>query len=479
MSVERREPAPGADALLFATAHTDAGEPAALLPIADATALRMLMSQLVSLGIERIRVLAEPEWQRAIEAEARATGAEVDVVPTGEIVEGLGATAELARSRSGPLVIAAASLVAHREALAGVLADERTGAPALVAEDGRLGIVKIARSDREGLARAAEELAELVRAEPGRARDDGALDSGGPLPLLLVGLIRAVTSLRTVDVPGYVTAPRSRDEAQAATALAAAAEDQARLDAAVKTYDGFFSTFCVNPYTKHLARLAARLGLSPNVVTLASLATGIAAAACFALGSRTGLVTGTVLLLGSFYLDGVDGTLARYTRSFSGFGAWLDSMCDRAKEYLVYAGLAVGSLRGFDDDVWLLAACALALQTVRHVGDVAYVTAGRSRLSDTVSLSPGHAADRDVPSAARRALAAARRSAVPKWGHRIIRFPVGERVLLVSLTATLATPRGTFVALLAWGGLAAVYTVVGRVAYDHATTRRAVRELLG
>jgi hypothetical protein len=154
-------------------------------------------------------------------------------------------------------------------------------------------------------------------------------------------------------------------------------------------------------------------------------------------------------------------------------------MCDRAKEYLVYAGLAVGSLRGFDDDVWLLAACALALQTVRHVGDVAYVTAGRSRLSDTVSLSPGHAADRDVPSAARRALAAARRSAVPKWGHRIIRFPVGERVLLVSLTATLATPRGTFVALLAWGGLAAVYTVVGRVAYDHPTTRRAVRELLG
>jgi phosphatidylglycerophosphate synthase len=460
------------DALLFATARTDTGEPAALLPIGEATALRKLMSELVSLGVARVRVLTEPEWQRAIEAEARVAGVEVEVLATEEIVESLGTTAELAKARTEPLVIAAASLVAHREALAGVLADEDTGAPALFAADGRLGIVKIAGSERAGLARAAEELAELVRADPARAGEDSALESGGPLPLLMVGLVRAVTSLRTVAVREYVAAPRSRDEAEGAAALAAAAEDQARLDAAVKTYDGFFSTFCVNPYTKHLARLAARLGLSPSTVTLASLATGIVAAACFALGSRAGLVVGAVLFLASFYLDGVDGTLARYTRSFSGFGAWLDSMCDRAKEYLVYAGLAVGSVRGFDDDVWLLAACALALQTVRHVGDAAYVAAGRTRLNDTVPLSPGG-------SRARGVVASARRSAVPKWAHRIVRFPVGERVLLVSLTAAASTPRTAFVALLAWGGLAAVYTVAGRVAYDHPATRRAVRELLG
>jgi phosphatidylglycerophosphate synthase len=427
------------DALLFATARTDTGEPAALLPIGEVTALRKLMAELVSLGVARVRVLTEPEWHGAIEAEARVAGAKVEVLATDEIVESLGAAAELAKARAEPLVIAAASLVAHREA---------------------------------GLARAAEELAELVRADPARASEDGALESGGPLPLLMVGLVRAVTSLRTVAVREYVAAPRSREEARGAAALAAAAEGQARLDAAVKTYDGFFSTFCVNPYTKHLARLAARLGLSPSTVTLASLGTGIAAAACFALGSRAGLVVGAVLFLASFYLDGVDGTLARYRRSFSGFGAWLDSMCDRAKEYLVYAGLAVGSVRGFDDDVWLLAACALALQAVRHVGDAAYVAAGRTRLSDTVSLSPGE-------SGARGVLAAARRSVAPKWVHRIVRFPVGERVLLVSLIAAVATPRTVFVALLAWGGLAAVYTVVGRVAYDHPTTRRAVRELLG
>jgi phosphatidylglycerophosphate synthase len=479
MSVERTESAPGdhegragtrSDALLLATTATEDGGPAALLPIGEATALRTLMAQLVSLGVERVWIVADPDWQQGIEAEARGTGAEVEVVPTGEISESLGTTAELAAAGSGPFVIATASLVAHREALASVLADELSGSTALVARGGRLvGIAKISGSDRTGLARAAEELAELVRTEPEQAQNDSMLDSACPFPLLVVGLIRTVTGLRALDVGRYVAAtPRSRDEAQMVAArLAAVDENQARLEAAVKTYDGFFSTFCVNPYSKHLARLAARLGLSPNVVTVASLATGIAAAASFALGSRSGLVAGAVLLIASFYLDGVDGTLARYTQRFSAFGAWLDSVCDRGKEHLVYAGLAVGSVRGFDDDVWLLAACALALQLVRHVGDAAYVAARRSREAHPTPERTS-----------REGFANTLRGPVLKWAHRIIRFPVGERLLLISLTAAITTPRTTFVALLAWGGFAGVYTVVGRVVHDHPATRRAVRAAL-
>jgi phosphatidylglycerophosphate synthase len=248
------------------------------------------------------------------------------------------------------------------------------------------------------------------------------------------------------------------------------ADERARLDASVKTYDGFFSTFLVNPYTKHLARVAARLGIAPTAVTVLSLAVGLAAAASFALGSRAGLVAGALLLLGSFYLDGVDGTLARYTGRRSAFGAWLDSLCDRGKEYGVYAGLAVGSVRGFDDDVWLLAACALALQTVRHLGDVAYVRTGQSR---------GHARSDAAETRSSGFATAMRRSGAAIWVHRLIRFPVGERLALIALTAALTTPQTTFVALLAWGGFAALYTVAGRVAYDHPATRRAVRGVLG
>ncbi len=251
---------------------------------------------------------------------------------------------------------------------------------------------------------------------------------------------------------------------------AARADERARLDASVKTYDGFFSTFFVNPYTKYLARAAARIGVAPTAVTLVSLGVGLGAAGCFALGSRASLVTGAFLLIGSFYLDGVDGTLARYTGRQSAFGGWLDSVCDRAKEYAAYAALAVGSARGFDDDVWLLAACALALQTIRHLGDAAYVSAGLARV-------PGPAA---VPGAGAGGVrAAVRKSALTTWIHRLIRFPVGERLVLIAVTAALTTPRTTFLALLIWGGLAAVYTVAGRVAYDHPATRRTVRAVLG
>ena len=95
---------------------------------------------------------------------------------------------------------------------------------------------------------------------------------------------------------------------------------------------------------------------------------GVLAAVAFATGDRWGLVLGAVLLQAAFTLDCVDGQLARYTRTFTPLGAWLDSIFDRGKEYVVYAGLAIGA----GDDVWLLAAAALALQTVRHAGDFAF-----------------------------------------------------------------------------------------------------------
>jgi phosphatidylglycerophosphate synthase len=217
------------------------------------------------------------------------------------------------------------------------------------------------------------------------------------------------------------------------------AEERAQLDAAVKANDGFFTTFFVSPYSKYLARFAARRGWTPNAVTLLSFAIGLAAAACFALGSRWASVAGALLLQASFTADCVDGQLARYTQMFSDVGAWLDSVLDRAKEHLVYAGLAIGATRGFDEDVWLLACCALALLTVRHLGDAAF-TAGK-----------GGRLEADAPRAGARV-----------WLARIFAFPIGERFLAISLTAAIFTPRVTFIVLLAWGGAATAYALARR-----------------
>ena len=136
----------------------------------------------------------------------------------------------------------------------------------------------------------------------------------------------------------------------------------------------------------------------------------------------------------------MDGQLARYTGNFSGFEAWLDTGCDRAKEYLVYAGLALGSTHGFGEDVWLLAACALALQTIRHMADFAWVV-----------VRP---AGGDAPLTPSRWLRPA---------NQLIRLPIAERFALISLTAAVASPHVTFVTLLAWGGLGAVFALSVRV----------------
>ena len=288
-------------------------------------------------------------------------------------------------------------------------------------------------------------------------------------------------------------------------------EDKVLLDSAVKASDGFFTTFFVSPYSKYIARWAAHRGFTPNQITTVSLFIGFAAAAAFATGERWGLIAGAVLLQLAFTTDCVDGQLARYSRQFSKLGAWLDSVFDRSKEYLVFAGLAIGaSERG--DPVWLLAAAAITLQTTRHSFDFSYgaaqhqvigaapqqpladpwdgtgpmrpptpemlaerarAVAARRRGEEpgaAASAAPagqGSAAERQPPQPlAVRVLGAWRRldrmPAVP-WIKRVVAFPIGERFAVISLTAALFDPRVTFVVLLAWGTFAACYSLAGRL----------------
>ena len=228
----------------------------------------------------------------------------------------------------------------------------------------------------------------------------------------------------------------------------AAGDVRAPLDSAVKEEDSPFTTYLVSPYSRYVARFAARRGWTPNAVSVVSLAIGLTAAAAFATGSRAGLIAGAVLLQVSFTADCVDGQLARYSGTSSNLGAYLDSMFDRMKEYVVYAALAVGSVRGLDDDVWLLAAAALALQTYRHFTDFAFAAS-----------QPALAVGAD-------SYAAAFGASPGSWvrtANWLIRLPIGERLALISLTAAVFSPRVTFVALLVWGAVGAAYALAVRL----------------
>jgi phosphatidylglycerophosphate synthase len=315
-----------------------------------------------------------------------------------------------------------------------------------------------------------------------RTRVAGAPDDVAAM--LVLGLVR--TGVRVVPVylrRLFWRRPLSAGTIeQAARRLADFDVDRALLDSSVKGTDGFFTTFFVSPYSKHIARWAAHRGLTPNQVTTFAMLLGTLAAAGFATGERWGLIAGALLLQMSFTADCVDGQLARYTGQFSRTGAWLDAVFDRAKEYLAFAGLAIGSAR-MGDDVWLFACAAITLQTVRHTAGFSFMVAGgqvtratrqpplEHSLDEAAAAGEARTAGQPVASADRRPLAAQvlrswklldRRPAIV-WLKRMAAFPIGERFAVISITAALFTPRVTFIALLGWGGFALVYGEAGRV----------------
>jgi hypothetical protein len=327
----------------------------------------------------------------------------------------------------------------------------------------------------------------LLRGKLAAAPEDAAA-------LALVGMVRAGTHVGVNRLRRLFWARPLSPEAAAGAELRIRDydEDKVLLDSAVKASDGFFTTFFVSTYSRYLARWAARRGFTPNQVTTVSLLVGFLAAAGFATGERWGLVAGAILLQAAFTTDCVDGQLARYTRTFSKLGAWLDSIFDRTKEYACFAGLAIGASRA-GDPVWTLACVAITLQTARHFSDFSF-GAGQSRLIGDIEQPPVERSQdaAGLAAAERRALAAERppdeaepapRPAPPqplsrrvlrawhtidrlpgvRWVKKMAAFPIGERFAAISLTAALFDPRVTFVVLLAWGGFAVVYTLSGRV----------------
>ncbi|MET9518939.1 DUF5941 domain-containing protein [Streptomyces sp. NPDC002994] len=255
-----------------------------------------------------------------------------------------------------------------------------------------------------------------------------------------------------------VVATEEDEREQARAAVAAVDEEAVRLRTAVKSRDGFFTTFCISPYSRYLARWCARRGFTPNQVTTASLMTALIAAGCAATGTRGGYIAAGVLLLFSFVLDCTDGQLARYSLQYSTMGAWLDATFDRAKEYAYYAGLALGAARG-GDDVWALALGAMVLQTCRHVVDFSFNEANHDAESNT---SPTAALSDKLDSVGWTV-----------WVRRMIVLPIGERWAMIAVLTAVTTPRIVFYALLVGCALAALYTTAGRVL--RSLTRKARR----
>jgi phosphatidylglycerophosphate synthase len=399
--------------------------------------------------------------------------------------------AGLAGAATGPVIVTGADLVAHTAVLrhlatspvgptlALVLTDPPgAGHTAVREERGQVvdagppdeldgtrtgvfgGALRVGVGDLPALAAAARAAAAGV---PVRATAVAGAPGGrppaGPAVDRLFADLTALGTLTFAHRVRLLVARRVTDRADLAAAeaaLGAVDEDAAELRLSVKERDDFFTTFFVSTWSPYVTRAAARIGLGPTAVTMFSVLFAVLAAVLFGVGGRPALVAGAVLLYLGFVLDCVDGQLARYTRNFSAWGGWLDTMADRAKEYLVYAGLGFGVTHAGLGNGWALAIAAMTLQTVRHMTDTWYGV-----LHDEAARRPapgggGGGIGGRLNAASTRVQADT--GSLSYWLKRTVVFPIGERWALIALTAALFNPLVSLIAVLVWGTLAFAYT---------------------
>lgn len=150
--------------------------------------------------------------------------------------------------------------------------------------------------------------------------------------------------------------------------------------------------FAVNPLALPLSRhLAPRRTVTPNRLTAVALVLGLAAASCFATGR---LRTGGALFLLRFFVDCLDGTVARLQGSCSTRGAFFDLGADVIGVTAAYAALGWYLVdTGHLHLAWLLVLLGL-------LGIYNWELGYRKRLAERAGLGTGGATHRWSPSSA-------------------------------------------------------------------------------
>jgi phosphatidylglycerophosphate synthase len=92
------------------------------------------------------------------------------------------------------------------------------------------------------------------------------------------------------------------------------------------------------------AKVAHKLGFTPNIVSVIGIALAFSAGGAYALTTEQQpiwLIVAVVLLMFSGFCDTLDGILARTYKQASPFGGFLDSLLDRYADAFVLAGTIV------------------------------------------------------------------------------------------------------------------------------------------
>ncbi len=431
------------------------------------------------------------------------TRARTTAVPDGDAAGVLTSLAELAAEAAAngePFAVCAADLLVSDTPLLQVLDDPRDSSRALVAADPstpdpavalvrgpadeRPAAVRIERSqlvsagsERHRLTDPSGAFLGLLMLRPADLpaaaaswRDAAAVitDQGWsdlePVQTALLALVRSGVTLTAVSADPYLGARGAAATPELLSRVESLNEPDITWRRASRAGDGVWSTFVLRPISRRLSRVAVRVGLTPNALTLISLVIAFGAAAMIAFGPLPAVIIGAVLLQLSLIIDCSDGEVARSTRSFTPFGAWADLTSDRLKEYLALAALAVSASQG-NGYAWLLALAGMGLQTVRHLQDYSFADTvlvwWRRPQPDVRPLTETEALIRPAgPSDAVTRLIGTPGGPV-RWIKQALHAQIGERWLVLCAGLIIGGPVVALVAYLILVAIAEAWTLTG------------------
>ena len=110
-------------------------------------------------------------------------------------------------------------------------------------------------------------------------------------------------------------------------------------------YDGVVSRYLNRPLSRPAARALEHAPVTPNGVTLFTLALAFATAGCIAMGWN---IVGGIAIQAVSVIDGVDGELARLRNAATRFGGALDAITDRYADAAMLGGMTIYATR-FED----------------------------------------------------------------------------------------------------------------------------------
>jgi len=190
--------------------------------------------------------------------------------------------------------------------------------------------------------------------------------SATPAALAALGAAGGARSLRTVQdrlLQRFGPPDKLSDDVDPMVVGASSdirAAERRLLRTLVKESDGFMAKHVERPISLSISRFLASTPVTPNQMTLISIAIGLAGAPFFLSGLWPWQTAGALLFLAHSILDGCDGELARLKFQESRRGGILDFWGDNIVHSVIFACMAAGWARATGEAwPWLLGAAAV------------------------------------------------------------------------------------------------------------------------